>query len=56
MDQFITLIPVVGGAYMIAQTFLVSTNNLKSAVIFQILPFFIGLGLLFAGAKLLGVI
>lgn len=54
MQTFIYLMPLISGFYSIIFSFLMSTKNFRSALIFRILPFFLGLGCLFSSCKLFG--
>ena len=47
---------LVAGAWSIAMAFLMHTKNIQSALIFKIIPFFSGLGSLYIGANLIGLI
>ena len=55
MESFINLAPVVTGAWLIIVSLWISANsNFLSAMIFKVVPFFLGLASLFSGGKLMG--
>lgn len=43
MENLINWISLLGGIYFIILTFLNNTKNIKSTIVFKIVPFFIGL-------------
>lgn len=47
---------LAAGAWSIAMSFIMSTKNIQSALIFKIIPFFSGVGCLYIGANLIGLI
>jgi len=52
MNTFINLIPLITGIYLISFSFLITTKNIISCLLYQILPFFLGLGCIFSACKL----
>jgi len=42
--------------WLIFMSFIMSTKNIQSAIIFKVIPFFLGLGCLFVGLRMVGVI
>ena len=53
MELFYQVILILTGVYLVAGSLTVHTKNLLSAILFKIIPFFLGLGCLFSAAKLL---
>lgn len=56
MNEFIIWSLVVAGSYNIVVGLWLNTKNFRSAMVFKIVPFFIGCATLFAAGKLSGVI
>jgi len=54
MDLFHQLILIVTGIYLVMGALTMNTKNLLSAVLFKVIPFFLGLGCLFSAGKLIG--
>ena len=54
IDLFIKLAPLATGIFMIVMSFMTTTRNKKSSLLFEIIPFFLGLSCLFSGGKLMG--
>lgn len=48
------IVLLISGVYLIIAGLSIHTKNLKSAIIFKIIPFFLGLTHLFYAAKLFG--
>ena len=47
---------LAAGVWSITMSFLMSTKNIQSAVIFKVIPFFSGLGCLYIGGDLIGLL
>jgi len=54
MDFIVNLIPFITGCYLVAFAFIIDTKNFASAMVFQVMPMFLGLGCLFSAGKLFG--
>ena len=54
MEMFIKVTPVILGFFWLCFGMSVKTQNFKSKIVFNILPFFSGLFSLFVGCKLMG--
>ena len=55
MQTFINVVPVVVGVWLIFTVFIIDTGNFLSAMVFKVIPFFLGMISLFCGLKLLNV-
>jgi len=44
------------GIWSITTSFIMSTRNTSSALIFKVIPFFMGMGCLYVGANLFGIL
>jgi len=55
MEFYNFIINLITGIYLISFSFIMQTENLKSSMIFKIIPFFLGLGSLFITGKLKGL-
>jgi len=53
MELFHQLILIITGVYLLIGTFALHTENLYSAMMFKVVPFFLGMGCLFSAGKLL---
>lgn len=47
-------VQIVAGIWLISIALMMQTKNLKSSIIFKVIPFFLGTACLYAGSKLLG--
>jgi len=54
METFILINLFVTGLFLIGFTFAMYTKNFISALLFKIIPFFLGLGCVFSGMKMIG--
>lgn len=54
MNTVLITASLASGVYMIVMALLMRTKGTMSAVLFKIIPFFLGLGSLFVGLKLPG--
>ena len=54
MEIFIKVAPLVCGVYMVGLALMLNTENIHSAIVFKVIPFFLGTSILFTGAKLFG--
>ena len=55
MESFINITPVVTGVWLIVIALWISAkSNFLSAMVFKVVPFFLGLACLFSGGKLMG--
>lgn len=54
MNTFLWLMPMIAGAYLALGSFLMHTKNIRSAIIFQVLPFALGVLTCIAAAKQAG--
>ena len=54
MNEIVTYAPIAGGGWMIFMALITDTDDFNSSVVFKVIPFFLGLGCLFSGARLLG--
>jgi len=50
------IITSVTGAWLIIMCFIMHTRNTKSAIVFKVIPFFLGISCLYVGARLLGIL
>lgn len=50
------IISIVVSVYLITLALVNNTTNLISAIVFKVVPFFLGLGSLYVGLVLLGVL
>ena len=51
-----SIIPLITGLYLIVSGLVLNTKNFQSALVFKIIPFFLGCGCIFIALKLLNVI
>lgn len=51
-----TIIILVTGVWLITMCFIMNTSNITSAVIFKVIPFFLGLGCLYVVCRMVGFI
>lgn len=49
-------ISIILGIYLIVMTFIITGKNTKSKLLFNVIPFFIGLYLLVIGVQQIGII
>jgi len=56
MELFINISVGITGISLIASVMVIETKNFRSALIFKVFPFFLGLSCLFSSAKLFGFI
>lgn len=56
MNTILAYISLVAGLYFIIFSFLMNTENIRSAMFFQILPFFLGVGNIFVALNLFNII
>jgi len=55
MEIYNFIINLITGVYLICFSFILKTDNLKSSVIFKVIPFFLGGACLFIAGKLKGL-
>jgi hypothetical protein len=51
MNPTIGVILLVAGVWLVSNAMIMKTKNIPSSLIFKVLPFFIGMACLWAGAK-----
>jgi len=58
MDTLAVLVVLAGGAgaWLVMMSFILHTSNLRSALFFKVIPFFLGAANLLAVGKLLGAL
>jgi hypothetical protein len=56
MNSYYGTIVLVTGGWLIANSFIMNTKNIQSAIIFKVIPFFLGISCLYVSSKLLGFI
>ena len=56
ITEYTNIITLITGIFMIIFAFAMSTKNLRSALIFKIIPFFLGISNLAIAAKLYNLI
>lgn len=56
MNDLLIYSNLIAGVFLIFAALMLSTKNAQSALFFKVIPFFLGLVLLFNGVKLLGFI
>ena len=49
------IIVLVSGTWLVGLQFILNTHNTTSAIIFKVIPFFLGLGCLYVGGLMIGV-
>lgn len=54
ITDFVNTMPFVTGVYLILIALLMNTENIRSAMLFKVIPFFLGVSCLFTSGKLLG--
>jgi len=55
-DILQVLIIFATSGWLISMSFIMVTKNITSAIIFKVIPFFLGLGCLFVALRMVGVI
>ncbi len=50
------IILLATGVWLVSNALILSTKNFKSSLLFKVVPFFLGLACLWAGAKALGIL
>ena len=50
------IITSVTGAWLVIMCFIMTTRNISSAIVFKVVPFFLGISCLVVGARLLGIL
>ena len=56
IKEIIEIIIVLGsGVWLVILYMMINTHNMKSAIVFKIIPFFLGLGCLYVGLRMIGV-
>lgn len=56
VNNFVAYMPIIAGAWSVGFAMMVTTNNILSALIFKLIPFTLGMGSLYSGLTILGVI
>lgn len=56
LENFMNWTPIVTAVWLIGIALIMETENIKSAMIFKVIPFFLGLSCLFVGLKGMGVL
>ena len=56
MDIVQAIIVLITGVWMVTMCFITDTRNIRSAIIFKVIPFFLGISCIFVGSKMIGLI
>jgi hypothetical protein len=54
LNSIVTYTPIVTGVWSVSMALIMNTSNMLSAMIFKVIPFFLGTASLYAGAVLNG--
>ena len=54
MENFINLTPLIAGMYLVFGAMVIQTKGLTSAMVFKVIPMFLGIASLFTSVKLMG--
>ncbi len=46
MNMFVSYMPLVASIWLLGVSLVINTQNFKSALVFKVIPFFMGLGLM----------
>lgn len=56
MEDFTKIIVLISGLWMITWSLALNAKNIQSAIVFKVIPFFLGLGLILVFLNMIGLV